>query len=268
MPYISINNSKWYYEEQGNGGETLIFGHSMLFNLRMFDEQVNRLSNRYRCIRFDFKGHGNSEAPEDGYDLDTLTSEVGQLIRDLNLQPVHFVGFSMGGMVALRLAITHPELLKSLILIDTSSEPEPKTKMLQNQAMLWVAKHLGLKPLAGKVMNMFFGQTFLKDPERRSIRKTWKNHFLANDRKGIVRAVKGVLYRSNITPRIQQIHHPTTVMVGAEDQLTDLEKAEIIHSQIKNSELHIIPRAGHMSPVEEPDMVNELMANHLNSLVQ
>ncbi len=264
MPHIDINNTQLYYEDKGNGKETLVFGHSMLFNLRMFDEQVDHLVANYRCISFDFRGHGKSKSPQDGYDLDTLTEDIAQLINKLKCYPCHFIGFSMGGMVALRLAIKYPDLIKSLILIDTSSEPEPKDKMLRNKAMLLVAKHIGLAPLAGKVMSMFFGPEFLKDPNRGVLRETWKNHFKSNDRVGIVKAVKGVIFREGITGELGSISHPATIMVGENDQLTDLIKAEILQNHLKNASLHVIPRAGHMSPVEEPAIVNSILEEHLH----
>ena len=129
--------------------------------------------------------------------------------------------------------------------------------------MTFVAKHIGLKPLANKVMKLFFGPAFLTDPERKEIRKIWKDHFTANNQSGIVKAVKGVLFREAMTDRINGIEHPTTIMVGAEDQLTDLTRAEILHAQIPNTVLEVIPRAGHMSPVEEPDLVNSIIKDHL-----
>jgi len=263
MPYLKINSANIYFEEEGEGKETLVFGHSMLFNLRMFDNQVTYLKNNYRCIRFDFRGHGKSQSTLTGYDLDSLTEDITKLIKELKCEQCHFVGFSMGGMVAMRIAIKHPELIKSLILIDTSSEPEPKNKMMKNKAMVFIAKYIGLKPLANEVISLFFGPAFLKDPKKSSLRKKWKNYFIANNRTGIVRAVKGVLFRKGISDQISEIKHPTKILVGANDELTDITKAEILHASIANSSLDIIPRAGHMSPVEEPDIVNSIIKEHL-----
>ncbi len=265
MPYLTLNSVKIYYEDEGKGEQTLVFGHSMLFNLRMFDRQVEFLRNNYRCIRFDFRGHGKSASPLDGYDLDMLTEDFFELVQALKCGPCHFVGFSMGGMVALRVALKYPGLLRSLILIDTSSEPEPKSGMLRNKAMLLIAKYIGLKPLSNKVMQLFFGPKFLQDTERTELQSNWKNHFASNDRVGLAKAVKGVLFREGITDKIGAIKHPTTIMVGDQDQLTDLSKAEILHAQIQNSSLKIIPEAGHMSPVEEPEAVNALIEHHLKS---
>ncbi|NMM50789.1 alpha/beta hydrolase [Marinigracilibium pacificum] len=264
MPKISVNGATLYYEQEGNANETLIFGHSLLFNLRMFDSQVEFLKNNYTCIRFDFRGHGKSESTNNGYDLNTLTEDLIGLVKALNIENFHFIGFSMGGMVALRAAIKYPELIKSLILIDTSSEPEPKSGMIRNKAMLFVAKYFGLSPIAGKVMNMFFGDSFLQDPAHELIRELYLNYFLSNNRKGIIKAVKGILYRKGITNKLTLINRPTTILVGEEDILTDYKKAEVLQRNIRNSKLKVIPSAGHMSPVEEPEIVNSIIDDHLN----
>lgn len=266
MPFIKLKNTKLYYEIDGAGKETILFGHSMLFNLRMFDDQVSFLSDKYRCVRFDFRGQGKSQVTEGGYDLDSLTDDVIELIKTLDCKPCHFVGFSMGGMVAMRLAIKHPDLLKSLILIDTSSDVEPKEKMGKNKLMIWVSKHFGLSLLANQIMSMFFSANFIYDNNRKELKKYWKNHLLANDKVGVVKVVRGVLFRKSVTESLKKINLPTLILVGENDILTRYDKAEILHKNIKNSILNVIPRSGHMSPVEEPKIVNEEIADFLNNI--
>lgn len=264
MPDIQLSRARLYYEDEGRGKETIVFGHSMLFNLRMFDDQVERLKSSYRCIRFDFRGQGKSEITPDGYDLETLAEDIVELIQALNAAPCHFVGFSMGGMVGLRLALSHPELIRSLVLIDTSSEPEPPETGLRNKLLLWVTRNLGLKPVAPQVLRLFFGKPFLKDPGRKELQKKWKNYFLANDRIGITRVVKGVLDRQRVTSQLGKIKAPTLVMVGENDLLTPPDQAAILQAGIPGAELLLIPRAGHMSPVEEPELVTEYLSKFLS----
>ncbi len=263
MPFLNLTNARLYYEEEGQGTETMVFGHSLLFNLRMFDDQVAFFKDRYRCLRLDFRGQGQSEITAGGYDFETLTEDVREFIEVTNAAPCHFVGFSMGGMVAMRLAIKYPELIKSLILIDTSSEPEPTMSNVRNKAMVWVGKNFGLKILAGRVLKMFMGKAALK---RSELRQTWKDHFIANDRAGIIKAIGGVMQRKGITHLLPQIDHQTLILVGEDDILTDPEKAEVMHRQIQHSHLIRIPRAGHLSTVEEPAFVNEAMQDFLKQL--
>lgn len=266
MAFIKLKNTSLYYESNGEGKETIVFGHSMLFNLRMFDDQVSFLSTNYRCKCFDFRGQGKSQITEGGYDLDTLTDDIVELIDKLDCKPCHFVGFSMGGMVAMRLAIKHPELLKSLVLIDTSSDIEPKEKTGQNKLMLLISRYLGLSLLANRIMSMFFSANFINDKSRKELKRIWKNHLLANDKVGITKVIKGVIYRKPVTEFLGEITIPTLILVGENDILTKYDKAEILHENIKNSILKVIPRAGHMSPVEEPEIVNKLISNFLRNI--
>src|SRR5687767_2024240 len=101
MPHMTINGVSLYYEEQGAGPEAIVFAHGCLLNCRMFDGQVAALKERYRCIRFDFRGQGQSEVTRSGYDMDTLTEDAVALIGQLGCAPCHFLGFSMGGFVGM-----------------------------------------------------------------------------------------------------------------------------------------------------------------------
>jgi pimeloyl-ACP methyl ester carboxylesterase len=99
MPQINVNGVELYYEEYGSGTETVVFAHGLLMDCRMFERQVETLRKNYRCVAFDFRGQGQSQITEDGYDMDTLTKDTSALINELNCAPCHFAGLSMGGFV-------------------------------------------------------------------------------------------------------------------------------------------------------------------------
>jgi pimeloyl-ACP methyl ester carboxylesterase len=235
----------------------------MLFSCRMFDAQVAALQDRYRCLSFDFRGQGQSEVTEDGYDLETLTEDTAGIITSLTEPPVHFLGFSMGGMVGLRLAIRRPALLRSLILVDTTAGLEEPGMRRKAKVLSFAARWLGTRAVAGQVMPLFFGQHFLQDPERQDQVREWRGHFVANDRIGVTRAVRGVIGRQPVEAQLDKIDLPTLILNGEEDRLTAPEKARRMNEAIKESQLVTIPRSGHMSPVEEPEAVNAAVAAFL-----
>jgi len=150
MPKIKINNAEIYYEEHGAGAETIVFAHGLLWSGEMFAAQVQELKDHYRCVTFDFRGQGRSEVTKDGYDMDTLSVDAAELIEKLNCAPCHFVGLSMGGFVGMRLAIRRPELIKSLTLIETSADPEPKENVPKYKRMAFIARLFGLNIVAIK----------------------------------------------------------------------------------------------------------------------
>jgi pimeloyl-ACP methyl ester carboxylesterase len=266
MPTIKVNGATIYYEEQGSGSETIVFAHGLLFSGRMFENQVNTFKDRYRCITFDFRGQGQSEVTESGYDIDTLYEDTVALIEALRCSPCHFLGLSMGGFVGLRLAIRRPELIKSLMLLETSADPEPEENLPRYKMLNFVARWFGLGLVVNKVMPIMFGKKFLDDPQRTELKKRWRQHIINNHKIGITRAVKGVIFRQGVYDQLDQIKTPTLIIVGDQDVATVPAKSERMHSRIPGSKMVIIPGAGHTSTVEEPEAVNAELEEFLKQL--
>ncbi|MFW9996868.1 MAG: alpha/beta fold hydrolase [Candidatus Odinarchaeota archaeon] len=266
MPRMMINGADLYYEDTGSGNETVVFSHGLLWSCRMFDKQVEFLKDRYRVVTYDHRGQGQTAVTESGYDMDTLMQDAAELIERLGIAPVHMAGLSMGGFVAMRLAARRPELVKSLILIETSADPEPAENVPKYKRLNTVARWLGLRPVTGPVMKIMFGQTFLNDPTREEDRQYWKKQLLSNSRKGITRAVLGVTDRKGIYEELGNIKCPTLIIVGDEDVATVSTKSERIRDAIKGSQLVVIPRAGHTSTVEEPEAVTKAINEFLTNL--
>jgi pimeloyl-ACP methyl ester carboxylesterase len=232
----------------------------------MFAAQVAALSPRYRCVTFDFRGQGQSEVTADGYDMDTLADDAARVIEALQCAPCHFVGLSMGGFIGMRLAARRPGLLRSLVLMETSSEAEPPANVPRYRALGAVARLLGrtgFRLVAGKVMRIMFGSDFLHDPARAAERRQWRERLLANHRLGATRALAGVIGRQPVHAELGAIALPTLVLVGDQDLATLPAKAERIRDAIAGSELRIIPGAGHTATVEQPEWVNDALAAFL-----
>lgn len=265
MPKLQVNGAAIHYETHGTGLETIVFAHGLLWSGRMFDDQVNALKDRYRCITFDFRGQGQSEVTQSGYDIDTLTADAVALIEALQCAPCHFAGLSMGGFVALRLAIRHPALIKSLILLETSADPEPEENIGRYRLLNFIARWLSLRLVANPVMEMMFGQKFLNDPERINLRQELRARMLANHRIGITRAVEGAISRAGVYAQLDQITAPTLIVVGDQDVATVPATAERMHARIRGSKLVVIPGAGHTSTIEDPEAVIAALEDFLNS---
>lgn len=268
MPTISVNGANIHYAETGSGSETIVFAHGLLWSGRMFSRQIDALQDRYRCIAFDFRGQGQSEVTESGYDMETLAADAAALIRALDCHPCHFVGLSMGGFIGMRLAAPNPELLRSLSLIETSADPESLPNKLKYWVLNFVAHYFGLEAVADQVMPVMFGRNFLEDPARAEERAFWRGQITTNDRTGITRAVQGVISRRGVHEELHRISVPTLIIVGDQDVATVPAKAEQIHARIAGSKLVIIPGAGHSSTIEEPDAVTRALETFLSSTQQ
>jgi pimeloyl-ACP methyl ester carboxylesterase len=263
LPFLACNGAQIYYESTGDGPETIVFAHGLLWSGEMFAAQVAELSKRYRCVTFDFRGQGKTPVTPSGYGMDDLTNDAIALIEGLGLGRVHFAGLSMGGFVAMRLGARRPDLVRSLILLETSAGPEDPAKVGKYKLLGFVGRWLGFGLVANQVMPIMFGRTYLNDPTRKAERDGWRARLIANDRIGIVRALGGVTDRAAIEGELAKITVPTLVIVGDEDVATVPAKAEAIRDGIPGAKLVVIPRAGHSSTIEEPQAVNAAISAFL-----
>jgi len=249
MPFIEINGASLHYDDSGGSGVPVLFSHGLLYSGEMFAAQVAALASRFRCITYDHRGQGRSAGPGGGaHGFGPVTAAAEGLIRALGLAPCHFVGLSMGGFVGMRLAARRPDLIRSLVLLETSADPEPPENVPRYRLLAFVARWFGLGLVVNRVMPIMFSRSFLTDPARKAERERWKRTLAANPR-GIVRAVRGVIERQGIGSELGRITAPTLVVVGDEDVATVPAKAERIHTLISGSRLERVARDGSPSSV-------------------
>jgi pimeloyl-ACP methyl ester carboxylesterase len=263
---VALPDVRLHVEDSAGPGPTVAFAHGLFWDTRLFAPQVERLSRSRRCIAWDHRGQGRSEVTASGYDMDTLARDAIALLERLGTGPVHFVGLSMGGFVALRVALARPDLVRSLVLIDTSADAEPPANRPRYRLLRLVAGWFGLGAVIGRLMPILFGPPFLADPARAGEREEYRRRLLANDRVGILRAVDGVLGRAGVADRLGSLRVPTLVIVGEHDRATPPAKARAIAEAIPGARLVVIPDAGHTSTLEAPDVVNDALEAFLDGV--
>lgn len=260
---VDVNGTTLYVEDSGGSGEPVVFSHGLLFDTRQYDRQVSALRDRYRCIAYDHRGQGRSAVPDDrSIGIDTLTDDAIALIEALDIGPCHFVGLSMGGFVGMRIALRRAELLRSLVLIDTSAREQDPGEIPRYNLLKNVARAFGTRVVAGQVMPIFFAPEFLSNAERADDRKVWKGR-LGSRRRSIYRAVNGVMEREPVIDSIGTISVPTLVIHGEKDAALDLEEGRLIAETIPGATLEVIAGAGHSPTVERPADVNAVLERFL-----
>jgi len=164
----------------------------------------------------------------------------------------------------MRLAARHPELVKSLTLLETSANAEPLENLPQYKLLNGLVRWVGIiAPIASKVMKIMFAKSWLADPAHSDAIRLWKKE-LASNKKSITGPVEGVIYRKGVEEELAKISCPTLVIVGDEDVATTPDKAAFIQQEIQGARLEIIPGAGHSSCIEKPKEVNRLLKEWLN----
>ena len=267
MPKLAVNDTELYYEDTGPGstGETIAFSHGLLWGTELFAPQIAALRGRYRCIAWDHRGQGRSAADHrEHIGIELVWQDAVALLGALRTGPVHFCGLSMGGFVAMRMAARRPDLVRSLILIETSSEPEPLPNVPRYRLLTRIVRVLGPWPVRNRVAPIMLGKTILTERARHSEVQRFLD--VMTRRRDIWRAVNGVIDRAGIHDELQRIAAPTLILVGDEDVATPRAKAEKIAEAIAHAKLVHIPRAGHSSTVEEPAAVIAAIDEFLSSL--
>lgn len=259
MSKVRVNNVELHYESVGNGADTILFSHGYLMGKQMFEGQINLFKDRFRCIAFDHRGHGESEVTAGGYELDNLVTDAIELIETLNVGPVHFVGMSTGGFVGMRIALRRPDLLKSLVLMDTSAEAENEAGLKQYNLLLSVVKYLGWWAVIGKVMPILFHQSFLQDPSRQAEVARWRKIITSHSKKGVIPFGHGIFARKSVLNQLGSLTLPTAVIVGNEDVATPPAYAHRMAEVIPNARLYEISDAGHSAAIEKPNEMAQVM---------
>lgn len=260
MPTLTVDGQELYYEERG-AGPAVVFSHGLLWSGRMFDEQVAALSARYRCITYDHRGQGRSATASAPYDMERLAADGAALIEKLGAAPCHFVGLSMGGFVGMRLAIERPQLLRTLTLVESAADAEPRWNIPKYRVLSLIGRFFGYRPVLPAVMRIMFGRTFLGDPARTGLRRKMEAELLALQAERLDAALHAVVSRRALSDEeLSRITTPTQVVHGAEDRAIVPARAAQTARAIPGALLVTIPRAGHTSSVEEPEAITRALA--------
>lgn len=258
MKTIEVNGTTLAYDDTGKGTgknkETVVFSHGLLMGRWMFEKQLAHLKDRYRVIAYDHRGQGDSARPRTrSITMDQCAEDAAALIETLGVGPVHFAGLSMGGFVGVRLGARRPELIRSLILMNTSAEAEDTA--FQYRLLNFIARWFGVGLVANKVEPIMVGRSFMGDEHRAAEREALKARMIQVD-KAIYRAVNGVIEREPVEDEARRVACPTLVIAGAEDAAIDPAKTRRIGELVAGAEVVTIPNCGHSSAIEAPDAVN------------
>lgn len=266
MGRVDVGDVELEVREMGSGPETVVLSHSFLVDHRQFDAQIEALSDQYRVVAYDHRDHGASDRASATYDLERLVRDAEAVIDATHAGPCHFVGLSTGGFVGMRLALRSPELLRSLTLMDTSGQAEPWPARVKYQVLLAIFGAVGTGPVIGSAMRSMFSPGFLRDPDRQDEVATWRSRIAANDPQAMIRFGRAIFARDDVLTPLGTVRMPTLVMVGEQDRSLPVARARALAAAIPDARLEVIPHAGHLSSIEQPQRVNNVLRSFLTDL--
>lgn len=257
MPYLHVRGGDYFYDLAGHrpghpDHPTIVFGHGYLMTHRLWDAQVAALADRYRCLRFDWRGQGQSTVTRGGYDPWDLARDALALTEALGIRRFHYVAHSMGGYVGYRMALLAPERLTSMVLIGTSPSSTPPAQLREYTQLLWAVRLLGYGPVFPKVLPILYGSAFLNDPARAAERAAQAQAIRSNDRTGIFRAGRGIFARDDVSARLGEITVPTRLLVGDADAPHPPADSQGPAAAMPYADAIVLPNTGHTPPAERP----------------
>ncbi len=260
---IKANDIYINYELSGKrGAPVVVLSHSLSSSLLMWNLQMDALSPYFQVLRYDIRGHGGSDAPSGAYTLELLARDVVSLLDALDVDRVHFVGLSLGGMIGQSLALNDPDRLRSLSLCDTAAVVPAEAQPLWQERMDQ-ARTKGMESLLDQTLERWFTPSFLKQNSK--MVALIRQQILVTPASGYIGCAEAIR-RLNYLEQISEIRVPTLIMVGEEDPGTPVSASVAMHDRISNSELVILPSARHLSNVEQAKAFNTALLRFLKSL--
>ncbi|TMH13287.1 MAG: alpha/beta fold hydrolase [Betaproteobacteria bacterium] len=246
---------------QGHG-PAVVLSHALGLNLQMWDGLAAELAVTHEVARYDHRGHGGSAVPPGPYAMDELVDDAARLIREWGRGPVVFVGLSMGGMVGQGLAIRHPDLLRGLVLANTTSQYPDAAQSMWSQRIAAVESG-GMEAIADAVMERYFNAAFRASHEH--IVERFRSTLLRCDPSGYVACCHAAAHVDWLE-RLSTIRCPTLIIAGALDVGAPLVMSQEIAERIRGSTLVVFDEASHLSVAEQPALFSQAVREFLAAL--
>jgi 3-oxoadipate enol-lactonase len=262
---LLVNNLVVSYTDNGpEEAPVIIFVHGFPLNKTMWDKQLDVMNENYRVIAYDIRGHGDSEMGCDDFSIDIFVSDLLNLMDALKIEKATLCGLSMGGYIALNAIENHPDRFDALVLCDTnciSDPPKVKQKRLDTIDSI---KAFGVEIYVNEsIVNLFAAATFTTNKKAVS---DVREMILNTTEQSLSKTLHALSIRKATCNKLPKITIPVLFIVGEEDKITPPESTKLMHEKIKNSTLHIIAHAGHLSNLEYPEEFNEQLSHFLTTV--
>jgi 3-oxoadipate enol-lactonase/4-carboxymuconolactone decarboxylase len=234
----------------------LVLSNSLGTTLAMWDEQAPALSERFRLLRYDHRGHGGSPVPAGPYTIEDLGRDVIALLDRLGVERFSFCGLSLGGMVGMWLASEAPERIHRLVLCCTSARFAPD--VFDSRARTVRAE--GVSAIADAVVERWFTPAFR---ESRPEVAEWAMDMLCDTPPEGYAGCCEAIAAAELPGRLSVIRAPTLVIAGADDPAAPPDRLEFIRNSIPGTQLVVIAQAAHLANVEQPEAVTRAVLGHL-----
>ena len=242
-------------------GVPVVFVHGFPFSGAMWEPQVAALKDEMHVVTYDVRGHGASDAGDGQYTVELFVDDFIALLDRLHLRTVVGVGLSMGGYILLRAIERNPERFRGLVLCDTRSEADGNEGKVRRARQAADVRERGLAGFTEAFLTAVFAvSTLERKPE---VVASIRSVINGTDPRAVAGTLIALAGRTDSTPSLFRIAVPTLILVGREDGVTPPSASQAMKDKIQGAELRLIPRAGHLSNLENPGEFNRHLTEFL-----
>jgi 3-oxoadipate enol-lactonase len=260
MERASINGIELAFDDTGGDGPSVVLGHGFAMDRSMFGPQVDALRPSYRVITWDERGHGDTHAEPAPFTYWDLADDCLALLDHLGIERAVIGGMSQGGFIALRAALTAPERVRGLVLLDTQAGCELAELVPLYRAMLdrWLEEGPA-DDLAEATAALIIGEPGLNEE--------WIARWRARDNQDIRYPGQALLTRDDITARLGEIDAPAVVVHGTADAAIGMDRAEVLAAGLSGCPGVVAVEGGtHSANLTHPGPVNRAVLDFLDGL--
>lgn len=261
---IQVNDFSLAYSEAGSGMGLLLV-HGFPLNRRLWAPQLDGLADAARVLAPDLRGHGESQAVSGPYSMDSLADDLNAFLDALEVSgPVVVCGLSMGGYVALSFYRRYASRVAGLILAATRAGADSAEAKAKRDEMVALAGREGAAAVSRSMLpKMLAPQTYAERPVLvENVRLIMDDTSLD----GVQGALLGMRDRVDSTGLLGELDRPVLILHGAEDQIIPVKEAEAMQAALPRARLEVLPAAGHLLNLEQPELFNDSVRSFLATI--
>jgi 3-oxoadipate enol-lactonase len=263
MPTLSLSAelSLHYFDVNARGGPTVLLLHGLGATADSWKPQVPALVEAgYRVLIPDQRGFGRSTYPG-STGIVEMAHDAAQLLRGLTDGPVHVVGISMGGTVALQLALEHPALIESLVLVNTAARLRPYRL---DGWLSYAVRYVLLWAIGQRIQARLVARNTFPLPHQEEVRRLLAEQIVQANRSAYLASLRA-LGCFNVLSRLEEICAPTLIVTGERDGTISPARQRLLADGIAGARHEVIPDAGHGVTADQPALFNELLLEFFDS---
>jgi 3-oxoadipate enol-lactonase len=262
MPFAPSGGRRIYYERHGRSGPAVLFCHGAGSNAATWWQQLPAFMPQHRCITMDIRCFGRSLAPLEEFSLENFVADAMAILEREEVDRVTLVGQSLGGMIGLKLALTHPSRMAAFVACDSSLA-------IDHPVLLETIARRQITHRAATIEERSLGKWFLENHPAKAALYAQINHFnpsahsIAAEAWGA--ALGALMAPGRLIPMsaLAQVTCPTLFIVGSEDPIVPVDVMREVAQRVPGSEQAVIAQAGHSAYFEKPEEVNRVVLDFI-----